>query len=131
MTRRPRVLLVDDTPQTAELLSFALRDDGYDVAVAGFTASAGRIVARERAEAVVLNCSALDMSESLFDQLRGEPATAALPVVIIGDTPEAAVASLRARAARAVRNVPKPFTASQVAVALEQLIPPATSNDGG
>ena len=31
----PRILLIDDTPEIAELLSFALRDRGYEVVASG------------------------------------------------------------------------------------------------
>lgn len=116
-----RVLLVDDTPEIAELLSFALRDHGYDVTVSGYTTSINETIVQEQAEAVVLGCSLFDMSESLFDTVRDEERHAALPVVIISDTPDEALASLHAREARHVRLVPKPFTGSQVVLALEQL----------
>ena len=45
-----------------------------------------------------------------------------LPVVIISDTPDTADASLRARKAQQVLLIPKPFTGSQVARALDQLL---------
>jgi hypothetical protein len=48
---------------------------------------------------------------------------AALPIVIISDTPEKADASLRRREAEHVLLIPKPFTGSQVARALSELIP--------
>ena len=67
-----RVLLIDDTPEIAELLSFALRDRGYEVSVSGYDTSINELVARERAEALVLDCSIFNMSESLFDTVRGE-----------------------------------------------------------
>jgi DNA-binding response OmpR family regulator len=119
-----RVLLVDDTPEIAELLGFALRDRGYDVTVTGYTSSINEMIAREQADAVVLDCSMFDMSESLFDTVRDEQRYAALPVVIISDTPDEAVASLRTRKARHVRLVPKPFSGSQVVAALEELLAP-------
>ena len=121
-----RVLLIDDTPEIAELLTFALRDHGYDVVAAGFTDDIGGLAAGERADALVIDCSAFEMSESLFDDLRGRsdahPDQAALPVVIISDTPEKVDASLRARRAERVLLVPKPFTGSQVARALGELL---------
>ena len=67
------------------------------------------------------------MSESLFDMVRGDPAHADLPVVIISDTPEKADASLRARQAEHVLLIPKPFTGAQVARALDQLLAPVRS----
>ena len=54
--------------------------------------------------------------------VRQHPDHADLPVVIITDTPELADPSLSKRKARKVLVVPKPFTASQVTTALEQLL---------
>jgi DNA-binding response OmpR family regulator len=124
-----RILLIDDTPEIAELLSFALRDHGYEVVVTGYAVSIGQRLLDERADALVLDCSAFDMSESLFDMLRSEPAHADLPVVIISDTPEAADASLRSRQAARVLLIPKPFTGAQVARALDELLSVARAPD--
>ena len=117
-----RILLVDDTPEIAELLTFALRDRGYEVVATGFTDTIGQLVADERADALVLDCSVFEMSESLFDIVRSDPAHANLPIVIISDTPEKADASLRSREAEHVLLIPKPFTAGQIARALDQLL---------
>ncbi|MGA2020405.1 MAG: hypothetical protein ABSH02_07435 [Candidatus Sulfotelmatobacter sp.] len=118
----PRILLIDDTPEIAELLTFSLRDLGYEVFAAGFTEAVNDLIAQQRAVAVVLDCTAFDMSESLFDSVRHHPDHAELPVVIISDMPEQADASLRSRKARKVLLVPKPFTGAQVGRALAQLL---------
>jgi DNA-binding response OmpR family regulator len=117
-----RILLIDDTPEIAELLAYALRDRGYEVVATGYTDMVNEAVVAERADALVLDCSVFDMSESLFDMLRDDPAHVDLPVVIISDTPEEADASLRARQAEHVLLIPKPFTGAQVARALDQLL---------
>ena len=117
-----RVLLIDDTPEIAELLTFSLRDLGYEVFASGFTEAANDLIAEQRADALVLDCTAFDMSESLFDSVRHHPNHAELPVVIISDTPELAEASLRSRKARKVLLVPKPCTGGQVGRALGQLL---------
>jgi DNA-binding response OmpR family regulator len=117
-----RILLIDDTPEIAELLTFALRDRGYEVVAAGYTGAVNELVLEERADALVLDCSAFDMSESLFDTVRDHPDHAELPVIIISDTPEEADASLRSRQARRVFLIPKPFTGAQVARALDELL---------
>ena len=117
-----RILLIDDTPEIAELLSFSLRDHGYEVVASGFTGEINDLIADERADALVLDCSVFEMSESLFDSVRGDPDRAVLPIVIISDTPEKADASLRAREAEHVLLIPKPFTGSQVARALNDLL---------
>ena len=118
----PRILLIDDTPEIAELLTFALRDLGHEVFAAGYAADVNELVLEQRADALVLDCSAFEMSESLFDSLRDHPNHAELPVVIITDEEREADASLRARNARKVLLVPKPFTASQVAQAIDELL---------
>jgi len=117
-----RILLIDDTPEIAELLSFALRDRGFEVFASGFADSVNDLLVEQRAEALVLDCSVYNMSESLFDTVRNDPNHAELPVVIISDTPELADASLRSRKARRVLLVPKPFTGAQVAGALDRLL---------
>lgn len=118
----PRVLLVDDTPQIAELLTFALQDRGYDVVTTGYTCTINEVIAEKQIDALVFDCSAYEMSEALFDAVRDHPGHVEIPIVIISDTPEQADASLRVRAARRVLLVPKPFMGSQVALALDQLL---------
>lgn len=119
-----RVLLIDDTPEIAELLTYALRDRGFEVYATGFADSVNQLVVESRAEALVLDCSVYNMSESLFDTLRGDAAHTVLPVVIISDTPEIADKSLRERNAENVMLIPKPFTGAQVARALSELLSP-------
>jgi len=120
-----KVLLIDDTPEIAELLTFALRDHGFDVFTSGFTAEITALIDSQHADALVLDCSAFEMSEALFDSVRASDDCATLPIVIVSDTPEKADASLRTRNAQHVLLIPKPFTGSQIARALDQLL---TSN---
>jgi DNA-binding response OmpR family regulator len=117
-----RILLIDDTPEIAQLLTFSLRDLGYEVFAEGYTSAVNELILEQRAEALVLDCSAYDMSESLFDSVRQHSNHADFPVVIISDTPELAETSLRSRKARKVLLVPKPFTGAQVGRALIQLL---------
>jgi DNA-binding response OmpR family regulator len=120
--RLRRILLIDDTPEIAELLTFALRDRGYEVHAEGYTPAVNELLLDQRANALVLDCTAYEMSEALFDSVRHHPSHAEIPVVIITDTPELADSSLRSRKARKVSLVPKPFTGSQVARALDELL---------
>lgn len=120
--RLRRILLIDDTPEIAELLTFALRDRAFTVFATGFTDAVNDLILEQKADALVLDCSSFDMSESLFDTVRSHPNHAELPVVIISDTPEKADASLLSRNAQKVLLLPKPFTGSQVARALDQLL---------
>jgi DNA-binding response OmpR family regulator len=117
-----RILLIDDTPEIAELLTFALRDRGYEVFATGFTTDVNDLLTEQRADALVLDCSVYNMSESLFDSVRENPTHAEFPVIIISDTPEEADASLRSRNAQKVLLIPKPFTGAHVARALDELL---------
>jgi DNA-binding response OmpR family regulator len=120
--RLPRILLIDDTPEIAELLMFALRDHGHEVFAEGYTDTVNDLIRDLRADALVLDCTVFDMSESLFDIVRRHPNHAEFPIVIISDTPEKADASLGSRNAQKVLLIPKPFTGSQVARAIDQLL---------
>jgi len=117
-----RVLLIDDTPEIAELLTYSLRDHGFDVVATGFDPAVSDLVAEHTPDALVIDCSVYQMSETLFDAVRANPDLAALPIVIVSDTPERADASLRARHAEHVLLIPKPFTGGHVARALSQLL---------
>jgi DNA-binding response OmpR family regulator len=117
-----RVLLIDDTPEIAELLSYALRDRGFEVYATGFADSVNELLREQRAEALVVDCSVYNMSESVFDTVRNDPALAEIPIVIISDTPELADQSLTERNAQHVMLIPKPFTGAQVARALAELL---------
>ena len=117
-----RILVIDDTPEIAELLPFALRERGFDVIASGNDTSINELVAGHQADALVLDCTLFEMSASLFDAVRADARGGTLPVVIISDTPEKADAGLSARAAERVMLIPKPFTGSQVARALNQLM---------
>lgn len=119
-----RILLIDDTPEIAELLTFSLRDHGHDVITTGYAPDVDELVSEHRPDAVVLDCTLYKMSEALFDSVRDRAELADLPVVIVSDTPEIADASLRARRARRVLLIPKPFTGAQVARALAEMLAP-------
>ena len=88
----------------------------------GFDTAISELSREHQADAIVLDCSVYEMSESLFDALRGDPDRQTLPVVIVSDTPEKADASLQARNAEHVLLIPKPFTGAQVARALDELL---------
>jgi len=88
----PRILLIDDTPEIAELLRS--RCVTLDTSLRlGIYGTVNDLIVQQ-AHALVLDCTAFDMSEALFDSVRHHPDHAELPVVIISDTPEQAEASL-------------------------------------
>jgi hypothetical protein len=86
----------------------------------GFTDEVGRLVGDEREDALVLDCFVYQMSKSLFDMLRQNPAGADLPIVILRHVPERADCSLRRRPADRAEFIPQRYTGAQVARALDQ-----------
>jgi DNA-binding response OmpR family regulator len=119
-----RILLIDDTPEIAELLTFSLRDLGHEVCAEGYTTTVNELIDEHRADVVVLDCTSYDMSEALFDAIRQDSSHAAIPIVLISDTPEVADQSLGKRKATNVLLIPKPFNGSQVGRAIAQLLRP-------
>jgi DNA-binding response OmpR family regulator len=117
-----RILLIDDTPEIAELLTFSLRDLGHEVRAEGYTTAVNELIDEHKVDVVVLDCSSYDMSEALFDVIRQDPDHAAIPIIVISDTPEVADKSLNTRKAANVLLVPKPFSGSQVGRAITQLL---------
>jgi DNA-binding response OmpR family regulator len=117
-----RILLIDDTPEIAELLTFALRDRGFEVVSGGYGDDVVALIESHHPHALVVDCTMLKMSVSIFDAVRERQALADFPVVLVSDTPEKADVELNAREARRVLLIPKPFTASQIARALDELL---------
>ena len=74
-----RILLIDDTPEIAELLTFALRDRGYEVFADGLYRQRQRIDPGAARRCAGARLTAYDMSESLFDSVRHTPDHAELP----------------------------------------------------
>jgi CheY-like chemotaxis protein len=84
MADKARILLVEDNPDTVEFLSRRLRDEGYDVLVARNGMDAWRLAGQELPDAIVLdiNLPQLDGDE-VARRLRGQPATAGIPIVFV------------------------------------------------
>jgi DNA-binding response OmpR family regulator len=84
MTRRPRVLVVDDEANIVLALQFLLDREGYEVAVARDGESALELAARLPPDLVVLDLMlpGLDGYE-VCRRLRAAPATAAAKILVV------------------------------------------------
>ncbi|WP_152643381.1 response regulator, partial [Anaeromyxobacter sp. PSR-1] len=82
--RRPRVLLVDDSPTTRALERSILETAGYRVATAADGAEAWAILEREGADALVADVEMPRLDGfALTEAVRASRALAALPVVLV------------------------------------------------
>jgi two-component system phosphate regulon response regulator PhoB len=80
----PRILIVDDDPDMVELLRFALTDAGFSVRTAADGQEALRKARRAPPDLVVLDLLLPGMNGySVCEQLRLNPATASVPVLMI------------------------------------------------
>src|SRR4051794_16738033 len=79
-----RVLVVDDHPINTELCVFLLEAEGFDIRTAGDAAEALGIIREFEPEVVVIDLHLPGMNGlSLTEKLRGDPANAALCIIVV------------------------------------------------
>ncbi len=79
-----RVLIVDDDPETRELLSHTLINEGYTPLTAGFAAEASQILATSRVDAVVLDLLLPGRNGfEVLGDIRADQKLSRLPVLVI------------------------------------------------
>ena len=80
----PRILIVDDDPDIVELLRLGLTDAGYSAHTAGTGKEALQKAKRSPPDLVVLDLLLPEMNGfSVCQHLRRNPATAAIPILMI------------------------------------------------
>ena len=86
---RPKILLVDDNPDARLIMGRSLRAKGYEVLEA---ASGKDVLARAKAEwpaLIILDIVLPDVrGTDLFDALRADPVTKAIPVLLMTAKPD-------------------------------------------
>ncbi len=119
-----RVLVIEDEPNISEAIRFVLKRDGWHVAVeADGTAALDRLRAAPP-DVLVLDLMLPDISGfDILRALRAEPATQALPVLMLtakGQTAD------REQAARlgVTRFMTKPFANADMVAALQDMVGP-------
>ena len=78
----PRILIVDDEPDVADLIEAVLKDEGYTVAIARDGAQ-GLMLARDWAPDLILMDVFLPGVDggTVIRRLKAEPETAAIPII--------------------------------------------------
>lgn len=124
-----RVLVVEDEPSIAEAIRFILRRDGWAVSGVDTGHGAAARIAAERPDLVILDVmlpgpSGLD----ILQQLRLDPATAHLPVVLLSARGQslsrdiAQVAGRTTAGTGALLVMSKPFANADLLAAVRQLV---------
>ncbi len=115
-----RVLVVDDEPTLTELLSMALRYEGWEVRTAGAGAEAVRLAREFRPDVVVLDVMLPDFDGlEVLRRLRGDDADVPVLFLTAKDAVEERIAGLTAGGDD---YVTKPFSLEEVVARLRGLI---------
>ncbi len=117
-----RVLVIEDDPHITDLLSDVLAGDGYTVTSADSVLGASTLIRRFRPCAIVLDLGLPYRSgASLLSDLKADPETAQIPVIVVSALPETLTAERRALAARVLA---KPISIRDLLRAVHDACPP-------
>jgi two-component system, NtrC family, nitrogen regulation response regulator NtrX len=121
--RRRRVLVIDDDPDLRGILTDLLEDEGYAVTTAEAVLGAMALARRLRPDVILLDLGLPYRSgASLLPELKADPSTADIPVVVVSGMPEVLTAERRAMAAGVVA---KPFDTEVLLAAVRAARRPA------
>ncbi len=127
MTDMASILVVDDCQPVAGILARYLRIEGHNVSVAHDGASARAFVARSTPDCIFLDLMMPVMTGvELLHELRRDPATAAIPIVLVSARIGAGLTHVFSRC-EANHSIGKPFTRGQVLEAVAAVFPHTAS----
>ncbi len=111
------MLVVEDDPGTSALLIDVLEDEGYTVEVLDTALGVSSEIERLRPAAILLDLALPYRSEAaLLADLKADPATAAIPVIVVSAYLESLPPE---RAALASARIAKPFEVQDLLAALQ------------
>ncbi len=118
--KRPRILIVEDDLTTGEVLVDVLSREGYDPVLTQSAVGASTLLTRARPQAVVLDLGLPFRSgAALLTELKNDPRTASIPIVICSGQPDALPLVRRALAAAVIA---KPIDLERLLEALQAAI---------
>jgi PAS domain S-box-containing protein len=118
-----RILVVEDDPDIARLLSMILENEGYGVRVARTAGEAKEMLAAGRFDCMTLDLGLPDQSGiSLLQELRCREETANLPVVVVSANAEQGRNSLNGDAIGVIDWLQKPIEEEQLVSRLKEAV---------
>jgi DNA-binding response OmpR family regulator len=104
----PKILVVEDTQDTRELLHLYFRMAGFDVVLAADGSQGLYMIASEKPDVIITDVCMPDMDGiEMIKQLRSEPETASIPIMVF--TARGSETTKRAIEAGATKAFYKPF----------------------
>jgi PAS domain S-box-containing protein len=124
----PKVLVVDDDEHIVQLLRHQLEMDGYRVLTAQRGEDVLGLARGEQPALITLDVllNGMDGFEVL-EQLKEDPVTSSIPVIVVSVVPDA---ETRGLALGAAGYIGKPFEESQVLSRVQQVLSPLDSGEG-
>ncbi len=123
--RRTRLLIVDDQPDLADMLSHVLTDEGYDVTVCNDGSQALRYIRDVQPAALILDVMMPETDGfTVLRQLRSDPSGRQLPVVLMSGAWRAHEKRRQAGTTLDIAPtvvLPKPFELAELDHCLQQL----------
>ncbi len=117
-----RVLVIEDDPHITDLLSDVLSGDGFTVTSADSVLGAATLIRRFRPCAIVLDLGLPYRSgASLLSDLKADPDTAHISVIVVSALPETLTPDRRALAAKVLA---KPISIRDLLRAVNEACPP-------
>jgi DNA-binding response OmpR family regulator len=118
MEMRQHILVIEDDPGIRDLLTDTLTSGGYAVTTTDSALGAGTLVRRVVPRLIVLDLGLPYRSGgSLLHDLKADPATAKIPVLVVSALADSLSPERRALAAGVV---PKPFSPDALLVAVDK-----------
>ena len=117
-----RVLLVEDEPSIIEAIRFILTRDGWSVQSHSEGTTAAARIREAMPDVVILDVMLPGRSGyDILDELRADPVTAGLPVLLLTARGQAADRA-RAERAGASRFMTKPFSNAEILASVKALV---------
>ncbi len=117
---RPTLLLVEDDPPTRGLVRELLRNEGYGLLVATNGEEAVNVARAEAPDLVLLDLMLPKKSGwTVLEELKADPATREIPVIVVSAFGSPGAEDARARAARVVE---KPFDLAELLAHIDQAL---------
>jgi CheY-like chemotaxis protein len=121
----PRVVVVDDTAEVLELMVSVLADEGYAVVGCQDATRATATILQETPALVILDLRMAGVGDwQVLEELRAEPRTAAVPIIICSGAVEELRAAQAALKGRGCEILTKPFDIEVLIQRVERLIGP-------